>query len=350
MAVVLLLLGLSLLVHSGLADANRGCLQWTKNGENVCCTSCYPGNHLVRECGLDPKDLCKPCGPGLYTVNLKDDRCTRCTQCLDPQVEVKKCTPSADTVCGCKEGLLCGNDICSFCVDKCNKGQEPTADRSCRPCPHGTYNNQSHQKCKPWSTRCPYPHQVIVAKGDAFSDIKCENTSVMSVDLPDPRGEQNETAHIIVLTCIACLAFLGFIIIIMALSIQLKQKKSVKADKKTPIIRTPTDEPRTLIAIECSFHEAQQEQGSSSESLIPWNEACERCLSFQGKVTRSMPELQTTVGNKTGSCIHLFDSHKNPQVTEAFELDNSKTCDNWPWESVATCHLWLSILKWCRRW
>lgn len=49
--------------------------------------------------------------------------------CLGVQILLKECTPSSDTVCGCKEGLMCGNDRCSFCIDKCGKGQEPTENR-----------------------------------------------------------------------------------------------------------------------------------------------------------------------------------------------------------------------------
>ncbi|TKS76724.1 hypothetical protein D9C73_010814 [Collichthys lucidus] len=167
MAVILWAMGLSLLAQCCLCSVEQvGCLKWRPGGNNnVCCDACHPGNRLVRECGPSPKDLCKPCEPKRFTTDPKNYRCKQCTQCVG----------------------------------------------SCTTCPEGTFNNQIHQKCKPWS-KCP--GGVIESQGDAFNDVKCANVSV------------------------------------------------------EPVIKTTQpDEPATLIAIECSFHEAQQEQGSSSESL-----------------------------------------------------------------------------------
>ncbi|KAK9514992.1 hypothetical protein VZT92_025670 [Zoarces viviparus] len=277
MAATLWAMGLFLLLQGclcSIGQTNRGCLKWTQKEGNVCCEVCYPGHRLVRDCGPRPDDLCTPCEPGKFSENPKNKWCTRCTQCVGAQVYVKQCTPTTDAQCGCKEGLICGNDRCTFCVEKCEKGQEPTEKRSCRPCPDGTFNDQSHQTCKPWSTRCPDPEQTIVAKGDALTDIECANLPVSPIrkpEKPDPI-EQTWPLVIYVVTSVVLTAFGIIIISISSIMvkkiIQKRNKERKKPTKETPIIRPPTDEPRTLIAIECSFHEAQQEQGSSSESLV----------------------------------------------------------------------------------
>ncbi|XP_041801780.1 tumor necrosis factor receptor superfamily member 9a [Chelmon rostratus] len=276
MAVILWAMGLSLLMQGCLCSVgqtDQGCMKWREHGDDVCCEVCHPGNRLVRECGRNPKDLCTPCEPNTFTVKPKDYRCARCTHCVGAQVKEKECTATADTQCGCKEGLTCGDVRCSFCVKKCDKGQEPTAKRSCRPCPDGTFNDQTHQMCKPWSTKCPNPDQVLVDMGTALTDIKCANVSVGLVTIPK-QPDPTEQAWPLVLSVITSIVLMAFSIIIVIVIVLIltkrrhqKRKKTQKIITKTPIIRTPTDDPATLIAVECSFHEAQQEQGSSSESL-----------------------------------------------------------------------------------
>ncbi|CAK6963888.1 tumor necrosis factor receptor superfamily member 5-like [Scomber scombrus] len=289
MAVILWTLVLSVLIQGCLSSVGQpesGCMKWRPEGENVCCDACHPGNRRVKECGPDPKGLCTPCDSDYYTNDPKDYKCQMCTECMGAQVLVKKCTATSDTVCGCIEGHICGDEHCSFCVHKCDKGHEPTDKRTCRPCPDGTFNDQIHQKCKPWSTKCPNPDQVIVASANKISDIKCNTTSAVTVSAvtvsavtvsavtvpkqPDRTQDEGSVAFFVV----PSVFLMTLIIIIMIIAVAVKtssktdeEKKTKKETIKTPIIRTPTDDPETLIAIECSFHEAQQEQGSSSESL-----------------------------------------------------------------------------------
>lgn len=279
MAVILWALGLSLLVQGCLSSVGQtGCLRWTEEGKtDVCCDECHPGHRLVKKCGLDPKDLCTPCESGTYTDESQAFRCKRCTQCVGAQVLDKECTATTDTQCGCREGLTCGDKRCSFCYKKCGKGEEPTKDRACRKCPEGTFNDQDHQNCKPRSKKCPNPdHQVIVAMGDEFNDIKCENVSAVTHPGPTKPNQSTVTdltedewpLALFVVPTIVLMAFIIFIIMIITVSVKIHHGKPTdKTPIKPQIIRTPTDDPCTLVAIECSFHEAQQEQGSSSESL-----------------------------------------------------------------------------------
>ncbi|KAG7221547.1 hypothetical protein INR49_017078, partial [Caranx melampygus] len=266
---------LLLLLQGCLCSAEQtgvGCMRWTIHGNEACCETCHPGNRLVRQCGSNPKDLCKPCEPDTFALQPQQLVCQVCTRCVGAHVLLEACTTTKDTKCGCKEGLTCGNSQCTFCVKKCGKGEEPTEKRSCRPCPEGKFNDQIHQTCKFKKTKC-LEDQYIISKGDASSDIVCGNVTVGSTHNPNPpvdATEQTWPLVIAVVTSLALTCVCVFVIASAGVKILKKRKEKTKKDvatTKEPIIRRPTDEPMTLRAIECSFHEAQQEQGSSSESL-----------------------------------------------------------------------------------
>ncbi|XP_037539960.1 tumor necrosis factor receptor superfamily member 9a [Nematolebias whitei] len=278
MAVIhwLLVLVLVLLSRGSTSSPGQmevGCKIKYQKGDDVCCDECHPGNLLVHRCGPRPKDLCKPCDPGTFILDPRGDRCTRCTQCVGAQYHLKNCTARSDTQCGCRDGLICGNKPCSYCVEKCAKGHERADDDSCRPCPEGTFNDESFEKCKPWSTRCPGLDQVIAVQGNASSDIQCVTLSTVSKpNSPGTHGVGQgtpTTAYEVAIAVLLALFIIAIIIIILAaVKIHQNRKKPQKQPTETLVIRTPTDGPRTLIPIECSFHEAQQEQGNSTESLI----------------------------------------------------------------------------------
>ncbi|XP_050952022.1 tumor necrosis factor receptor superfamily member 9a isoform X2 [Labeo rohita] len=263
-----ILLILSLVLNCTIG-AEVGCEDWDLKGNNVCCRKCKPGNRLVETCGSYPDELCTPCEPGTYITSL-GFYCLRCTQCIGNQFTLKQCTASSDTVCGCKAGYRCGNDICSFCVDECKVGEQPTKDRSCEKCPEGKFNDKIHSMCKEWRKSCPDGQTLV--KGNATSDSTCTHlTEYYPNTLPSGRNRtENEETSWLPVFIAAGMAGLVVLFIIVSVAAYVKaQKKTEKKPKTDTPDQDRSDESRIMIVEQedCSFRHPEQEQGGSSESI-----------------------------------------------------------------------------------
>ncbi|KAK0142486.1 Tumor necrosis factor receptor superfamily member 9 [Merluccius polli] len=282
------------------------------------------GNRIFNRCGFgNPDDFCVVCEEGTFTTDPSRLQCTVCRECAGTRpyglttphvhshlkhqntsniscalVFAAACTTTRDTQCGCREGLRCGDSGCTFCVTECGKGQEPDKRTytsrpvgSCRACPNGTFNDQTHQHCKPWRTMCPHPDEHLI-KGDAETDSKCLNPATNSTTNTTPTTMTTTLLHVKpemedtmlpwwIVTAACCIILLVPLVLMIKIMRKLKGKKWIKPKElakkttKTPTkkplyITTPTDEPRTLCTpTECSFHEPlEEEEASSSESLV----------------------------------------------------------------------------------
>ncbi|XP_060714683.1 tumor necrosis factor receptor superfamily member 9b [Tachysurus vachellii] len=265
---LLLTLLLSLSLFMGSHEVEPGCDEWTHSSSSseFCCVRCKPGNRLVNNCGPNVQVLCTPCENGTYTRINNAVSCKTCTECISPLRVKTFCTASSDTVCECAEGFQCGDETCSFCVQQCGKGEEPTEQRDCQPCPEGTFNSQIHHHCIKWSSSCPSADQQIVAEGTAVSDIVCaEIKPTVPNEIPSNPDSKDPGMKLVMAIICACL----IIISAMPLCIAMYFKK--EKTEKTPLRPEETPAARQSLVPEleqCNFCFPQEERGSNSSLLL----------------------------------------------------------------------------------
>ncbi|KAI4904843.1 hypothetical protein NFI96_018228 [Prochilodus magdalenae] len=253
----------------------QGCQDWNIVGQNVCCNRCKPGNWLVTRCGPKPETLCRVCDNGSYVTDGSEPMCKKCRECIGKMKVKQACTASSNTVCECTEGLRCGNDQCAFCTKECGKGEQPTADRACQPCPQGTFNNKIHQMCVKWSSRCPSPDQKIIANGTAFSDVVCgpADDHKPTMPFPDvkptksPPNNKDDYSWTMLVIAIVCAFLIAVAAVPLFTALTCKRVEKLKAASRTA--EAPAGQRLMPEPEQCSFCFPQEERGSSSEvSLV----------------------------------------------------------------------------------
>ncbi|KAG9337665.1 hypothetical protein JZ751_028302 [Albula glossodonta] len=208
------------------AGSDIGCALWAPSGlTDVCCKRCKPGNHMVQQCGEDPKELCSPCKAGTYTTDPTLSSCQRCTQCTGVQMVKHDCTSTSDTVCGCINGYRCGN------------------------------------------ANCPPGHRILFP-GTRFQDSICSNISIV---IPEVNIRPNTKENVPPDNLIMVIGCLSVIVFTIGLASFVCKHLLKKKDTKKPVIieKAPTiGEPGRLVQQEdCSFCHPQQEQGGSMDSI-----------------------------------------------------------------------------------
>ncbi|XP_007905439.1 tumor necrosis factor receptor superfamily member 14-like isoform X2 [Callorhinchus milii] len=100
----------------------------------ICCTMCPSGTHVLRHCTLITSTTCGPCVPGSYMDRPNGmEECLSCKSCdADAGFKsIEECTYTMDTVCDCKEGYYCtqkGDKGCQNCRKQIQRNAYESTD------------------------------------------------------------------------------------------------------------------------------------------------------------------------------------------------------------------------------
>ncbi|KAM7402308.1 hypothetical protein PAMP_017555 [Pampus punctatissimus] len=172
------------------ADSDGNCrnvTEYLREGFNLCCKKCPPGQRLIEECSETQESVCKPCQSGQYMENWNYAKnCFSCKKCKQSKGlrNAQTCSSTTMSKCHCQRGMYCimefNDPYCSECkkYSECKAGYGVSSpgtinsDVKCERCPTGTFSNTVSNKdpCQP-HTNCH--GMAVVQKGNTTSDTVC---------------------------------------------------------------------------------------------------------------------------------------------------------------------------------
>ncbi|XP_072675908.1 tumor necrosis factor receptor superfamily member 9 isoform X2 [Canis lupus baileyi] len=223
------------------------------------CSKCPAGTF----CGKNKSQICIPCPPNSFSSTSGQKACDICRQCEGVFRTKKVCSPISNAECECISGFHCLGAGCTMCEQDCKQGQELTK-QGCKDCRFGTFNDQKHGICQPW-TNCSLDGKSVLVNGTKESDAVCGPASAgfspgtASATTPAPARDPGHTSQIIIfflaLMSVAVL-FLVFFLILRFSVIKHGRKKLLYLFKQ-PFMR-PVQTAQEEDACSCRFPEEEE--------------------------------------------------------------------------------------------
>ncbi|XP_058160473.1 tumor necrosis factor receptor superfamily member 9 isoform X2 [Dasypus novemcinctus] len=131
------------------------------------CSRCPAGTF----CEKNKNQTCTPCPLNSFSSTGGLKACNICRQCEGVFKTKKACSPTSNAECECVSGFHCLRAGCAVCEPDCRQGQELTK-KGCKDCRFGTFNDEKHGICRPW-TDCSADGKSVLVNGTQERDVVC---------------------------------------------------------------------------------------------------------------------------------------------------------------------------------
>lgn len=131
------------------------------------CSACAAGTF----CGNAANQTCFLCPANSFSSRSGQKACDICRRCEGIFRTKKICSTTSNTECECVPGFHCVGPGCAQCEQDCEEGQEFTQE-GCKDCASGTFYDQEHGVCRPW-TDCALAGKPVLVAGSKDRDVVC---------------------------------------------------------------------------------------------------------------------------------------------------------------------------------